>query len=362
MDSLPLELLQTITEDIRHDPSIFTLRLVSKTLNSAATPLAFRTVVVNDCFKSAEAVSFLQDCDDSITSLVHRVLFRGDSAVKRDGGDALISVFSRLSRLPNLKRLRLDFHRYFEEEDTFRIPGNPTRYLLLQHAIFRALGANPFPSSLISLTLHNVLSIPDDIYLDAAFHRVFAPLHSLDISVLSNVEDEGAYFQDPLVSFWNDSMAAIVRSATALTKLTIRSDHPVGAYPALSFRDTFLPYLASLTLDVVAFILRHKGTLARLALHGCSIDGGEDGVFLRPWHAVLALFEAELDGLRNFLFVNDDAARESEFERDARFVYTRLDPGWGYMPWNEELATEGLDLPALESLQAVVKSRRLGAD
>jgi hypothetical protein len=234
--------------------------------------------------------------------------------------------------------------------------------------------ANPFPSSLISLTLHNVLSIPDDIYLDAAFHRVFAPLHSLDISVLSNVEDEGAYFQDPLVSFWNDSMAAIVRSATALTKLAIRSDHPVGACPALSFRDAFLPHLASLTLydfmlepiiadsDVVAFILRHKGTLARLALHGCSIDGSEDGVFLRPWHAVLALFEAELDGLRNFLFVNDDAARESEFERDARFVYTRLDFGWGYMPWNEELATEGLDLPALESLQAVVKSRRLGAD
>ncbi|KAJ7315364.1 hypothetical protein DFH08DRAFT_1040043 [Mycena albidolilacea] len=187
------------------------------------------------------------------------------------------------------------------------------------------------------------------------------------LSLLSDVEDEDAYCQDPLVSFWND----IVRSATALTRLTIRSDHPVGAYPALSFRDTFLPLLASLTLygfvlepivadsDVVAFILRHKGTLARLALHGCSIDGGEDGVFLRPWHA---LFEAEIDSLRNFLFVNDDAARESEFERDARFVYTRLDPGWGYMPWNEELATEGLDLPALESLQAVVKSRRLGAD
>jgi hypothetical protein len=60
--------------------------------------------------------------------------------------------------------------------------------------------------------------------------------------------------------------------------------------------------------------------------------------------------------------VNDDAARESEFERDARFVYTQLDRGWGYMPWNEELATEGLDLPALESLQALVKSRRLGTD
>jgi hypothetical protein len=32
------------------------------------------------------------------------------------------------------------------------------------------------------------------------------------------------------------------------------------------------------------------------------------------------------------------------------------------MLWDEELATEGLDLPALESLQAVVNSWRLGAD
>jgi hypothetical protein len=97
-------------------------------------------------------------------------------------------------------------------------------------------------------------------------------------------------------------MAAIVRSATALTKLAIRSDHPVGACPALSFRDAFLPHLASLTLydfmlepiiadsDVVAFILRHKGTLACLALHGCSIDGGEDGVFPRPWRTPSSCF------------------------------------------------------------------------
>ncbi|KAJ7869231.1 hypothetical protein B0H14DRAFT_295486 [Mycena olivaceomarginata] len=36
-------------------------------------------------------------------------------------------------------------------------------------------------------------------------------------------------------------------------------------------------------------ILRHKATLARLELHGCS--GVAHGYFPRPWHAVFALFE-----------------------------------------------------------------------
>ncbi|KAJ7314982.1 hypothetical protein DFH08DRAFT_972366 [Mycena albidolilacea] len=90
--------------------------------------------------------------------------------------------------------------------------------------------------------------------------------------------------------------------------------------------------------NVVAFIrmLCHKGTLARLALHGCSIDGGENDVFLCPWHTVLVLFEAELDRLRNIVFVNKDPRKKL------------LD---------EELVTKGLDLPTLESLQAVVNSQ-----
>jgi hypothetical protein len=73
------------------------------------------------------------------------------------------------------------------------------------------------------------------------------------------------------------------------------------------------------------------------------------------------LFEAELSSLREFVFGpagNEQNRDEDTFERDPRFEYTRLDPGWGYMPWEEEIATEDLDLPALEALMAVVESRR----
>ncbi|KAJ7102714.1 hypothetical protein C8R44DRAFT_887460 [Mycena epipterygia] len=141
----------------------------------------------------------------------------------------------------------------------------------------------------------------------------------------------------------------------------------VGAYPALSFKDT-VPHLSSLVLhnfvldpmisDVVAFILRHKATLAHLELHNASIDGGEDAEFPRPWHAVFTLFEAELTCLKTFVLTNDGRDPDADdFERDPRFAYTMLSPGHGYMNVQEEVDGEERDLPALESLMAVVLSR-----
>ncbi|KAJ6495384.1 hypothetical protein C8R45DRAFT_169700 [Mycena sanguinolenta] len=387
MAQLPLELLQLIAKNVGHASSLLSLRLVSKVLNSVATPLALRVVVVSDTPKSAEAVVFLQDCNESITSLVQEVIFRGDSErateEQREKGEEedeeeleqrrrepIKTVFSRLSKFPKLTNLRFDFHKFFEEEEVFEMPINATRYLLLQQEIFRAIAANPPPPSLISMTLNNVLSIPDDIYLDADFDRVFTQLHSLDISVLSNAGDEGSYYQDPFVDFWGVDMSAIVRSAANVTALTIRSDQLIGSCPVLSFNEVSMPQLVSLELhgfsldpgdgDAVAFIVRHKATLSHLALHECSIDGGEDGTFTRPWHAVLKIFEKELDNLREFVFGSEEGS-EGEIDgvkRDPRFMYTRLDPGWGYMPWREELATEGLDLPALDSLLTVVEARR----
>jgi hypothetical protein len=82
MAELPLELFQVIAKDVEHDPSIFSLRLVSKTVNSVVTPLAFRVIIVNDSVKSAEAVSFLQGCDKSVTSLVRELVFQGDPAAE----------------------------------------------------------------------------------------------------------------------------------------------------------------------------------------------------------------------------------------------------------------------------------------
>ncbi|KAF8146945.1 hypothetical protein K438DRAFT_1868322 [Mycena galopus ATCC 62051] len=164
----------------------------------------------------------------------------------------------------------------------------------------------------------------------------------------------------------------MVRSATAITSLTIISDQGVGSRPAMALDDIFLPHLSSLVLHqfvfhpyVVDFVLRHKATLARLELHECSLDGGErsldgdglpdllapnggfDGVFPQPWHAVFASFEAELSALRHFAFLPTE------------FRYSWEDPEFGYEHWDEAAEAVGKgDRPALESLMAVVESRR----
>ncbi|KAJ7187225.1 hypothetical protein C8R46DRAFT_1059174 [Mycena filopes] len=373
MAELPVELFQAIAKDVGDDPSIFNLRLVSKTLNSVATPVAFRVVVVCDAVKSATAVSFLQKCDESITSLVREVIFKGDSANQKPrrwanetsgeaGREAVRAVFAGLAKFPKLEHLRCYFHDCYQEESSDFMPENPTHFLLLQLGIFPTLAAHPHPP-LASLTLTNVLAIPDPIYAQQDFQRVFRPLQRLDISILSDVDFEGSYFQEPLVEFWEQSVPSMLRSASAITSLTLRSDQPTGSCPRLPFTDISLPHLTSLTLHnfclvpsfpesdvVVAFILQHKSTLAHLELHHCSIDGDEDGDFPRPWFAVLALFEAELGSLSEFVF-----------ENDPQFEYTRLDAGWGYMPWEEEIAGQEQDLPALERLMAVVNSRRAGS-
>ncbi|KAF8198187.1 hypothetical protein K438DRAFT_2016294 [Mycena galopus ATCC 62051] len=377
MRELPLELLQIIVENLKDGPSILNLRLVSKTLNSVATPRAFRVVIVRDSVKSAQAVSLLQDCNEAVTASVREVVFQGDygeQEPEETAREGLKMVFSRLTKFPNLQKLQFDFNPEYEEEDNYQIPENPTNYLQLQNAILAALAANP-PPSLVSLTLNNLIAMPDDIYAQESFHRVFRSLQALDISVLCDAESEGSYFQDPLVDFWNKSLPHMIRSATAVTALTIRSNLPVGAYPALSFKDTFLPGLSSLALyrfvlepalpdsDVVAFILRHKATLTHLTLHDCSIDGGEEGEFPRPWNAVFETFKTELGALREFVLENEaEIYHRHVVGRDSRFEYTRLDPGWGYMPSEGELPSGGLDLPALESLMDLVESRQPDAE
>ncbi|KAJ7705646.1 hypothetical protein B0H16DRAFT_1636248 [Mycena metata] len=332
LGGLPLELFQAVTKDIEDDPTtIFNLRLFR--------PWPFNALVVNESVRSATDLSLLQSCDESVKSLVHEVVFRGDpQGTDREwrSKNALKAAFSGLANFPNLKKLRLDFHNCYQEEpettaDGLELATSPSHFLLLQQDIFAGLSATSL--SLDSLTLNHLLPFPSDLYLQEDFYRIFQPLQVLDVSVLSDGNYDGAWYAfEPINGFWEQSMAQILRSAASLTALTIRSDQPLGSCPAL--------------------------TLAHLELHGCSIDGGEGGDFPRPWHVVLTLFAAELGCLRTFVFENEEEEEEPlVFERDPRFRYTRLDVGWGYTSWEGQVNGAHQDLPALESLMAVVKSR-----
>ncbi|KAJ7678078.1 hypothetical protein DFH06DRAFT_565788 [Mycena polygramma] len=353
MPDLPLELLEAIAKEVEHGPSILNLRLVSRIFNAAATPLAFRVVVVKDSVKSAEAVSFLQGCDEVVTSVVHELFFdarHSDCTSGASGRAALTAVFSRLAKFTNLRSLRVDFHVHYSRAET------PTHFLPLQTALFDALAANP-PPPLVSLTLNSLLAVPHDIYKQEDFLRIFRPLRKLNISVLSGQVGNSWYRDGALEGFWDISVTHILRSATDLTALTLGSDRPWPIHGC--FKGTFLPHLASLSLhqlvfdspdpdtDAVQFILRHKARLTRLELYWCSIHSRSlDAVFPRPWYAVFELFEANLHDLREFVF--------TAYGGDPHFLYTRLDG------WRGTVRIDGgdRDRPALESLRAAVKCRR----
>ncbi|KAJ7674293.1 hypothetical protein B0H17DRAFT_1082202 [Mycena rosella] len=85
MPDVPLELLHAIAMDIKSDSVLFQLRLVSKTLNSVATPLAFRVITVKDSVESADTLAFFQGCDPSVTSVVREATFEGDPETTVDG-------------------------------------------------------------------------------------------------------------------------------------------------------------------------------------------------------------------------------------------------------------------------------------
>ncbi|KAJ7192415.1 hypothetical protein GGX14DRAFT_578134 [Mycena pura] len=381
---LPLEILQVIAANSEDRNTLLSLRLVSKTFDSIASQLVFQVLIVRDSVESAEAVASLLACE-SIASLVREVAFEGtprvrprygwidDSATSGGAGRiALARAFSGLVKLPKLSHLRLEFWSHWQEAYTNEVPEEPTHFLQLQFRLFEALAA--VPPSLVLLTLRNVLGVPNEMYQQETFLTVFHGLQILEISVIYDY-GEGYYVQDPIKAFWAEDMSNILANARSLTTLVLRSDHPVGHEPALSFRDTHLPKLQSLTIqrfclvpmipdaDVLAFILRHASTLAFLELRDCSVDGGmePDFIYPRPWHAVFTVLKDEMHCLCEFVLENT-CKREPTDGQDRRFAYTRLENSYAVYTDAEvgdhPAVGNDQDLPALERLLAVLEERR----
>jgi hypothetical protein len=287
MSDIPVELLLAILGWIEDTASLFNLRLVSKTFNAIAASMVLRVLLLTDIAQSVDGLACIQAGGTDTLNSVQEIVFEA----AEDGygqGDALCTAFSGLAKFRNLKVLRLQF-------DDYSLP--------LQLRLFTVLTAHP-PPPLVSLTLH-IIPIPNSIYATEAFRNIFRSLTTLCISV--------SYGNQPQLSdFWESSIPSILKSATNLTSLTIRSYHPVGVLPAFPVAHIHLPMLAALTLDnfvlhparadydIAEFIVRHKATLTHLELTDCSVFRGELGVYARPWHSLFQLFQQELVGLRSW--------------------------------------------------------------
>ncbi|KAJ7641782.1 hypothetical protein FB45DRAFT_361810 [Roridomyces roridus] len=252
--------------------------------------------------------------------------------------------------------------------------------------LLEALAINPSPS-LTSLELVNIMAIPDSLYSREDLFAIFRPLKKLEIAAIrgdcrdaslegesdGTFEVEGTYTDPQLVAeFWDTIVPSVVRRATALTSLTLRTNQWIGGHPAMSFKDIFLPQLSELVLqkfhlepvdpdyDIVQFVIRHKATLTRLDLRHCAIGCWYNDQGWRSWHAVFTTFAMELGKLTEFVFLafTDDEEEDEFGEQGARFLYSHSLGSADYeIAELDEDVVEG-DRPAFEHLQRLVLARK----
>ncbi|KAJ6456638.1 hypothetical protein C8R47DRAFT_1165248 [Mycena vitilis] len=372
MADIPVELMRSIVDWIANASVLFTLRLGSKTFNAIATPRVFGVLNVRDSVQSANGLALIQNGLEDTTDAIQEIIFEGNPGAEhtwRDeeisgerGRDALCTAFSGLAKFRNLKTLRFKFYSTFTE-----VSDEPSHFLLLQQGLFEALAAQP-PPPLDSLTLHHIISAPNDIYTHEGFQNIFRPLTTLSISVLSENQSGNAYLSAPLGQFWDTSIPSMLKNARCLTSLSLRTNYPVGVVPALPITTINIRALTALSLynfvldpssadhDILDLVVRHKATLTHLKLSACEVFGGEARVYQRPWHAVLRRLETELSSLHSFQLMENDRSPDG-FHEETRgpFGYLFLVDGHHYHA--DDHAEPGEDRAALRSLMSAVAAR-----
>ncbi|KAF8190382.1 hypothetical protein K438DRAFT_1831981 [Mycena galopus ATCC 62051] len=392
MSHLPLELLLAIVESVEDNVVLLNLRLASKSFNALVAPLVFRILSVRDSVESAGGLACLQAGGAATVNAVQEIVFRAhpeaedtdlpdkyhspesghsvdDDVVDKPvsgekSRDALFAAFSGLAKFCNLRTLCFMFHRKHRELD--ETVDNPSHFLLLQRGLFEVLAAHP-PPPLASLALHDVIAIPHNIYAIKAFQNIFRPLTALDVTIIAH--GTRGYDDPQLCDFWETVIPSILENSPNLTSLTLRANcHPVGARPAIPLGLVHFPMLTELSLDnfvldparadndIVEFIVRHKATLMHLKLVVCYVYTVEQGVYPRPWHAVLRRFQQELLGLRSFQALASISNWTSLLPFRYLYAYPHnmthdlVDP-------YARMDHEHLDEPALKALLSALESR-----
>ncbi|KAJ7625744.1 hypothetical protein FB45DRAFT_1030079 [Roridomyces roridus] len=363
-------------------PYLVSLRLVSNSFKTAVTPLAFSCIILHPSLRSAKALSFLQTCDASITSAIHRLNFEGGkwrSSAVNPPKDALVAAFSGLFSFPKLLSMNLHFDLWFEipTEDAL----HASYPLCLQCAILGAISSHP-PPSLIFLNIHGMVPLPGLDVVRMNSHKLLRILmisFRYNFATRQEVETGAeAALDRQLDQFWHESLSQILRAAPNISSLTLREDH--DAKPGWYARMPEIPALKNLTdisltgflfptpvmtalnhetHNILGFILLHKATLTHLKLDRCAIlmHSDELGAWPLLWHVVLRRFMDELVLLKEFTFTGVECPSAGH-RRDPRLSYRYVSHGEGTKCCDKPLAGEGWDIGVLEELLAAVEARR----
>ncbi|KAJ7136597.1 hypothetical protein C8R44DRAFT_767429 [Mycena epipterygia] len=362
---LPLELIFRVL-DLLEPIDLLVLRQANKIFHKLATGLAFQRLTVTDTVHSAQGLLGLQE-SPSIVNCVTSLVFRSSTLnsvfpespndlTKDDVKLSSIALpFTGLSKFPQLASLSFEFHDMYSEE--YWTTDDPSYFFNIQSAILNAASSVPLPA-LKSLTLVNLIAMPDDLYETQAFADLLRPLESLTIEVLGPDDlSEGIFASDPLREFWAQ-MTPILSAAQSAVSLQLSSNAKIGVIPELTFPSSALPQLKSLLLDHIffdsedsaggaeSFVLLHADHLTALVLKNCPLYGYKK-VYERPWATVLANMGERMHRLESL----------SLDRQDLNYAYE--DEGWGFTTLDaDEVGVDGTeDLRALERLVSKVEAR-----
>ncbi|KAG6335865.1 hypothetical protein ID866_3230 [Astraeus odoratus] len=353
MNNLPIELIQSVVDNVSDTVDLLQLRAVNSTCRDLATPNVFRKICVRNSVKSAQSALQIF-MTPSLASEVREVVYdHRDNHVFRlfsssevevtdcdeieiaDLEECLGETFCSLSSLSNLESVTLNFWPTFVSQTGLEKPEHPfwfaNRQLTIIHAVFHSMmnaSSSPSPSMGIqSLTMNNIALMPSACY-DFVHSLTNSPLTHLSISVISNA-DLWAWSGSKAL---NSSLAALLPVPnTRLTSLEIRS--PTGLYhnPSTQLGAYTYPSLENLVLENITFdhvapedgleefILRHKNTLRRLEVRSCASYVQSATAPIRKWSAIWERLEKELTGLKEIAVGSEDCG------------YAILHPSEGYI-------------------------------
>ena len=274
------------------------------------------------------------------------------------------AAFSILHQTPCLEMLALYFDVFYE--DTC-IAGSWAAYTH-QWDIVYALGSNrkPLPE-LRSLKLHGLQggSMFMSLFDEAPIAWLAASLRHLSFSLPESLKNEQSREQ-----FWKEAMVrrvlqpAVNLESLAITRSRVRNWDKVPCLELSQARLDTYPRLAALSLrgivwedgtidegDIVTpppledFIVRHRKTLKKLELHGCSIVTGDYGRKL-PLCYWADIYKRLAEALTKLVELEVEFSVE---ECQSPYIYSSDIP----------LKTER-DAPALEEFKAIVKNQGVG--
>ncbi|KAH7910963.1 hypothetical protein BJ138DRAFT_1007585 [Hygrophoropsis aurantiaca] len=370
MRDFPIELVNTVIENVSATADLLCLRSVNATCQDLVTPKVFRKLCIQNSLQSVQNFQKVLESDtlaphvrEVVYDLRDQETFRllqssesvcSDELEIAELEEALTEAFCALPQFTGLESISLNFWPKYVTQSGQEVQEQPfwftNRQLTVLHAVHHAMRT----SRASSLSLNNVVLMSSACY-DFVSSLTNSPLSHLALSVVGNGE----------VSPWsgskslNGSLGSLLPpSNSKLSSLVLRS--PMGLYhsPASQLSSFTYPSLQSLVVEnimfdhvssdgVEAFIARHKHSLRRLELRSCASYVAGDSTGNAHWSAIWERLRSELTNLEELVV---DSGSQG---------YARLDPTLGYIPHiklDSERAED--DMKAFQEFYAFLKTRK----